>query len=495
MRKQMGRTVMVLSLMYILSICGCGNRPEEINYPQSETKTQDVSAPDEKIIAMSPDGRIRYDVTDSKGTMAYKIDAEVIRKETDYPVIEVMMSSSLHDHALIDLFSDFFDRGTMEIVLPPDIAQQEYVRERIALLENRAKEYDGSEVPKALKMEIGELTEIEEKADYNSRYTIPCPKEPIIIDLQEYYDTSSDYNCDAQCCFIEGKVDGELYRVDYIYFNGSWSIRIYRPENYYGMGDRKYIVGGENNNQSDFESDDFNPETAANTADVFMGKILGVFESDFINCYPVNIFGDLKETGEHYYDNPGYLLFSSVMPSYTNRPVTCYTDFYGDWACSTNPLILSCDVTRINKLDDFIYNSLGYEGSSFENLSVVVDEKGVEEVIMCNTMGIMKVKTSHAELLPFEKINETAQRELSLLADQNRDLIKNRSYDIDRIQLGMTKVESDGHSYLIPAWYFFKSDASQQTLPEPLLCLNAIDGSTIDIAHGGITSTLELDAN
>ena len=70
----------------------------------------------------------------------------------------------------------------------------------------------------------------------------------------------------------------------------------------------------------------------------------------------------------------GYVLFTNNMPGAAERPVTMYTDYYGDNACSTNPMLSAPYVTQLHIIDHI--NSSDFGGSCFENISVTVDEDG-----------------------------------------------------------------------------------------------------------------------
>lgn len=491
----------VLALTMVLNLCGCTKKPEEVVYPQNGDQENILTEEGIKdsTVTVSEDGRICYDVTDSKGTPTFLVNAKVIKEDKDYSVVEVGMTPNLEDHdGFNTLVSGIFDKDTIKVVLPPEVADQEYVRNRIDTLEKRMADYPDEEIPNAFSMELRMLKDVEENSDYSTKYTISCPEKPTVINLKEYYEREHDYDCDISFCFIEGEIGGELYEADYINYRGCWTVRIYRPRNAYGMGDGKYLIGEEGKDESLFEGNGFTEDSAKIAADTFLGKIYGVFESDFAGCYPIDIYGDIKENGEHIYDKPGYLLFTNNMPRASERPVTAYTDYYGLNRCSTNPCLSAPLVTMLadpyiaaNAKDvDNLDDGLGYCGSCYENISVTVGEDGVDEVYICNLMGLMSVKTSAASLLAFEEINERAQKELAILADM--DPVNNRAFEIDRIELGMTKVESDGHQYLVPAWFFLEKPESQNVLPVPALCLNAIDGSTIDLSNGGLTSQFSL---
>lgn len=487
MKKILKGTAVILSLVMILGTCACGDNKEEVVYPsdsiESQSKTESGDTDNETI---SSDGRVSYNVANSKGAIVFRVDADVVSEDKDFSVVEVGMTPSLDEHNSFNtLIMNLYDKDTVKEIIPPELAEPEYIQDRINILEKRAAEYSEDDIPFALSTELDILKGTEEISSKSTgRYTIPSHETPTVINLGEFYD-SVGYDCEPSFCFVEGEIDGELYRTDYINYKGCWTVRIYKPRYAYGMGDRKYINGSELADGEQAEGISFSVENAKEKADVFLGKIYGLFESNFAGCYPVDIYGNLNTTGEHTCDRTGYVLFTNNMPRTAERPVTMYTDYYCDNACSTNPLLIAPHIASLHIID-----VCDYCGSTFENISVTVDENGVDEVLICNLMGLMSVKSSRATLLPFEDINEIAQKELSLLADQYTNGIN--SFDIDRIELGMIKVESDGHKYLVPAWYFFRKAGEQQSLPEPMLCLNAIDGSAIDIANGGLTTTLDL---
>lgn len=483
--------VIALSLVFALSVCACG-KEQEVVYPQDpeEVAAEDASAAEEEKAETSSDGRVSYDVTNSKGGVAYIVNADVIQEDRDYSVTEVEMDYSLDENdSFYSLVKNLFDGDSaINVILPPEIAQIDYILDRITVLEERAANFSEDEMPESISNELDLLKAMEGIDGKATRYTIPCPEKPEVISLEEYYSMSGN-NCDTSFCLIEGEIDGELYRADYIRYDGCFTIRIYKPKNVFGMGDKKHIIGGEPADGEQEESISISVKSAKETAVAFLSKIYGTFESDFAGCYPVNIYGYEKENGEHLYDKTGYVLFTNNMPDAALRPVTMYTDYYGDNGCSTNPMLTAPKITQLH-IVDYIYSS-HFDGSCFENISVTVDEDGVDEVIICSRMELLTVKSPEPTLLSFEEINKTAQEELSILAEQNTS--GNDAVEIDRIELGTIKVESDGHRYLVPAWYFLKKNDLQQSLPEPVLCLSAIDGSVIDIAHGGTTSTMNLN--
>ncbi len=150
------------------------------------------------------------------------------------------------------------------------------------------------------------------------------------------------------------------------------------------------------------------------------------------------------------------------------------------------------------------------------NILVSIDNDGISSVCVRSSLDINEELNSNVKLLPFDEIKKILKKQIFFNANYNityetleGDNPSKIELNIDNIQLGYVKLrEQDGlttEGMLIPVWCFFGlqrniyekqenspyyllDENSSVTYPGdvamPFLCINAIDGSIIDLSKG-----------
>ncbi len=485
MKRRIGRLLITMILLCVMAV-GCGNEEiESIDYPtEAVQNTEDTSSATENG---SETTKLRYDVTDSKGAVCYRVDADVLTPgDGELAVIEID-TAPVMDEAVSNLFKSIFDTDTMNTVFAPQIADSDYIVKRIGVLENRKAE--GTDT-KAVQEEIDQLQKILNKGDFDDRYTVSVPEAPTPIDLSEYFEATYGEPVFARVCAADGYIDGELYRAEYIEYNNSYVVRIFRPEFYYYRGDSYYLLGEIDENGYE-EDNEF--KSATKTAELFLSKMFPNIQG-YTGIYKLNVFGGMdKKNVAHAYDKSGFLFLTSPTSYGACHPANAYNDFYSDRLSETGYTCYLDEIMYLKSLQDNVdlvihtmKNSDGSYATGYESASVAIDEKGVFEMTFCNLTNTKNVNATNPDLLPFEEIDTRAQNYLLHKAD-NSDT-KEDNETINKVELGMARVISEGHTYMVPAWYYMQEiNETSQQLPKPAVCINAMDGSIIDVARGGIT--------
>ena len=174
-------------------------------------------------------------------------------------------------------------------------------------------------------------------------------------------------------------------------------------------------------------------------------------------------------------------------------------------------------------LYDAITNDTGeYETWEYERLWLTMDANGLMMMRWNGAMEIAKTVSEQPALLPFTSVMDCF-RTMALVANSGYEDVAQfvRMLDVDgspvvganpegaevvarvssvtlnitKIALSYVRVQSGSDYYLVPAWNFtgnvdvldengnpFYED--DQSLERPLLTINAIDGSVIDVAQG-----------
>ena len=123
----------------------------------------------------------------------------------------------------------------------------------------------------------------------------------------------------------------------------------------------------------------------------------------------------------------------------------------------------------------------------YEVLEVAVDDGGIQAVHWTGPLAIEEVVTDHAALLPFEDVRSIFEKMLPIIyanhgADRDWDI------EISEVRLCLWRIfdkNSFTRGILVPAWCFYGAvDGRLGTSFQPLLIVNAVDGSVIDPLQG-----------
>ncbi len=143
---------------------------------------------------------------------------------------------------------------------------------------------------------------------------------------------------------------------------------------------------------------------------------------------------------------------------------------------------------------------------AYETMDIRLDDEGIVGMNWASPLAVGAVEVAHANLLPFSSILSVAKQMLGVVnepLESNLDAYDEYRINIDRITLSLQRipdVNSIDSGLLIPVWNFYGT--ARCILPygivvepnddydllvdddEPLLSINAIDGSVIDEIKG-----------
>ncbi len=123
---------------------------------------------------------------------------------------------------------------------------------------------------------------------------------------------------------------------------------------------------------------------------------------------------------------------------------------------------------------------------SYETLEIAVDDDGILSVEWVGPLKPAEVETDRAALLPFSEIDAIFRKMLPIkYFSINSDI--DFSIRIDRVRLCLWRIidkDSYTRGILAPVWCFYGSVNSRETERQPLLIINAVDGSIIDPQNG-----------
>ena len=137
----------------------------------------------------------------------------------------------------------------------------------------------------------------------------------------------------------------------------------------------------------------------------------------------------------------------------------------------------------------------------FESCTFTVTDNGIESFNWYSPYAYGDVTTEKSALLTFDKIDEIFQKMMLVKYDltSGSNGLTSAAYRIDRVALEMSRVtdrKSSEKGLLIPVWnfygtFYFTYDNGHtygsdelQGFPNPLLRINAIDGSIIEPRYG-----------
>ncbi len=122
----------------------------------------------------------------------------------------------------------------------------------------------------------------------------------------------------------------------------------------------------------------------------------------------------------------------------------------------------------------------------YEVLEVGVDDGGIQSVYWVAPLTTESVITDRATLLPFSEIDAIFRKMLPIkYFSINSDI--DFSICIDRVRLCLWRIidkDSYTRGILAPVWCFYGSVNSREPERQPLLIVNAVDGSIIDPQNG-----------
>lgn len=119
----------------------------------------------------------------------------------------------------------------------------------------------------------------------------------------------------------------------------------------------------------------------------------------------------------------------------------------------------------------------------YEVLEVAVDDGGIQAVEWTGPLAVESIITDRSTLLPFEEVRGIFEKMLPIVY-ANYGVDKDWEIEIDHVRLCLWRIfdrDSFTRGILTPVWCFYGTiDGRPRTEFQPLLILNAVDGSIID---------------
>lgn len=493
------RLVAIVCVMTLgLSLVGCGSRKAIDDYPgmvPGDGSESEVVSEEGSIAELAySEGKVSYIARGQRGEDVYKVNADIVGNPSDtYPVYDIKFWD-MRSQDLYNLSAFIVGARDAEYLLPLDIADEDYLNNRLDTLEKRRDKLleKGKEATHAITTEIEAIERELSKPDLATRFTVPAPTVAQLVDLHDYYLSEYGVETDLQFCFSEN-VDpaGNVIRLDVFKYHGNISLKCYYEDYNYSDSNNYYLGSSEQDLPVSF--DKINKSECEALAMNFIESV-GIGGLTLTNTYPACDYGAYTdESGTHAYEKPAYCCFFSLDVNDRVRPANSVTDTYSNNITETRPLITADNVTTIfsGGEDSYTYNGYSIPASDaamYDSFCVCVgaDDRPIE-VLSTNILEDIEMKTEKAKLLSFNDIDACAQKYLAYLAAHDTEGYERT---IDRIELGMCRaIGEKGNLFMVPAWYYMLSTEADKPLPEPVMAVNAIDGSIIDVKAGGATVT------
>lgn len=139
--------------------------------------------------------------------------------------------------------------------------------------------------------------------------------------------------------------------------------------------------------------------------------------------------------------------------------------------------------------------STGYaEKWQYETVSVTIDNSGIRSVIWNSPTAIVENVVENSSLMPYSDIQDIFIKMMFITYEFQAQGAKSLKLDITDVKLETMRIveqNANKSGLLVPVWNFYgtrtleyNDDTSESTSKIILLCVNAINGSVIDISRG-----------
>jgi len=469
----------VLAVVTGISLLGCGGPRKVENYPGTEPK--ETVEKQEDVQAVYDGNKVTYRIGGKGGTL--KVNAEIIGDtQLDFPVY-TYQNLEMKEADLINVENYLLNRRNTNIILPLEIADAEYVANRIELLTERVNQYEekGLELPPCVSAELEELNRLQKEDSFESRYTMADPGRVCFLSLKDYYKQEYNVDADTEFSFSEALTeDGELVRFDVIKNNGNLYVHLYRVNALMNQPPEYELAARETDLPVKF--DQLDAKVCEASAKDILSRV-GFEQFDCIGTYPIYEYGTKDSAEKPLYEQPGYCCFFGANVQGRLRLCTALSDFYSGSSVLTSPTLNSANIcTKLASGEPELLDP-DFTTTAYDCISVCVDAEGLVDVYLVNPTGYGETKTLKAQLMDFKDVDGKAQKYFEKYMEQSAA----KDIEIDRIELGICRTVEEDHFTAVPAWYYFSADSGESPLPMPVAAVNAMDGTIIDIAHGGQT--------
>ena len=483
----------LMSIILCMAMIGCGSPKEITNYPGMEgVEAAEGETGESTVVNVNySEGKVSYIAKGSKGENVFSVNAQVVGDEKDtYPVYDIKYADMSQTN-LINVSAFLVGGRQAEVLMPLEIADEDYLANRLAVLEKRRDKMieKGKEAAHAVTAEIEAIQEEMDKGNFGSKFTVQKPDFIQFIDLHDYYEAEYGVDVNLQFSFVEAEgPDGLTRRFDVIKFNGNTSFHYYTVDYNYNSSNSYYLGLNESALPASFDKLDASECEALGRSLI---DFIGISGYECTKTFPACDYGDFTDGEKHAYEKPAYCSFYTAEVNGKVRPCNSATDFYSNNMTETRPLISADNICTVFSGGTDVYTYDGYvipagDACMYDSTCICIGEnEQLIEAFSTNMLGDVKIKTDKAKLLSFEDVDGCAQNYFAYLAAH-----ENPGYEVtvDRVELGMCRTIGENDSmFMVPAWYYLAKADDGNPLQEPVMAVNAIDGSIINVKGGGIT--------
>ncbi len=488
------KTIVGIIVLCMMILTGCNEKPKKIvNYPTGHRETAEETTQDDENSEGIDGKTLNYTIMSNSGAAAYEISATRIGDErTAYPVYKVI-PEDYTDEDLKAICTKIFDEGSIYVVIPGFLTQSDYVDNRMQELTKRKERHEANNesVPKYIEQDMKDLEDRRDSINLDATWTIPYQKEIRWIDLSDFFLKEMDTDTECRVCYVEGTIDGEYYRVSFTDYQNNIIFQIFKLDEYYDEPSEFYTLVDTKHLPIDPDVDQITAEDAVAQSESFMDR-MGISGYSSIATYPAYFYGRTKENG----DDPdpdelkcGYTCYFAREVNGKSRPYNTYIDDDFYFIPHYNNLLAIPNYEqnlpwRLGALE--IGEKSGDFRLGYEFLRICVTDDGVTQCFWNSPSQVGEIETENAKLLDFQEIDNRARDYLHYYNETIDTTPYMSARKVDRVELGMARVtNNDTTYYMVPAWYYFLASDMVQVDIKDLVCVNAIDGSIINVETGG----------
>lgn len=477
----MKRKILVVGMVCFIMLTSCDKQSKkDIDYNSDLAKNnvvvEDVSSNTSSDAKPYRDGEVEkkgeydfcYDIDGSN----ISVRANISRKaNAKYPKVKVSLKEYTEDD-IKQIADSFFDEGKYEMYLDPSQGNENYALNREHRLQAYLSEYMGNE-PEWINDErimLGDF--VENYKEYNNDISINYDVENDI----KYY-TMNDNNimglAGIEYCYLEGKRNGELYKMKFAKKDGRMYVECYKPV----LSENTKIVGSESS-VNDMDIDSFKEDSnlmSYDDAEKQAYDVIKQFGFDGYDVYDVSTTIYVKQgisiNDSDIVDEGG---FDKAFKFYFARN---YAGEYKEYTMENAHYGGDLQGALID--DDSGWSAPYSKHNDEECITVIISESGFCELQIMNPMNLDEVMEEESKLLDIEEINNIAR---TRIAERDFETLVNE-IEVTDIKLGYGQIYKDGKIMMVPVWNYMYIPMGElgniSLFPRSLITTNAIDGSII----------------
>lgn len=430
-------------------------------------------------------------VESNSGKVLCNIEADVVYDmNIPYPMTEIK-GKEYTDEDLVNLSKSLFDGGECVVLCPISCAGPDYLEFRKRQLEDRKNQLvqEQKDIPPYIDEEIKKIDV--RGRDANSETSVEYTGEVKWYDNNRYFRTVGDKeDGELRFCYLEGQINGELFRVEIIDIMNDISIVGYKPQNVAESPDQFNLY------KMNPDSPDVSINTAAESECNDILKRLGIQDYCEIGEVGAKVFGNMNIKGQTMRDDKAIVRYFAPEYGGRCRPLEFYNDSPEGitrhippedefpWLYTTFFPDDQGNVQTATTLGDIETGKylLGYESTY-----VCMTEEGVISFAWFSPSEKVKTETDDAKLLEFDAVVNRIEDIFTTLYSVEPTIFGGNTPEISAIKLGMCRTTKDKDTYyMVPAWYIYFND-NYENLPMQYAdyAVNAVDGSLIAVCVGG----------